>query len=938
MKKGKIFLSTLISQLYTWFKTQKTLLFLIILLFAVYWKWWVPGVRTATDFPAVSMPDLNGQFNIPQLWFLRGSIGFGGYSVFTLWSWLMDLTAGLLSNFGVAFEVLERMMFIIPILLIGVFGIWNLLNRFGLSKSSKFIASLFYLTNTYILLLIDGGQLSVGLAYAWFPCAYLLFVDSLGKDIKKQIIAAFGLWILGVLDIRFTYILGILLILRFFYEMVFPRKEEDRIIETLGWIKSSFLAVLIFILLNTYWIIPFIKYPLSSARFSDLTKISDLNFTKLKHSLALLQPHWYENIFGRIAPFRKEFLLIPVLAFLAPILKRKNKEVWFWAVIAAVSIFLAKGANTPLPGVYPWLFTHIPGFSLFRDSTKFFFLVALSYSVLIAFTVDEITKRFSKLKVIFPVFIVIYLLFLIRPVYLGQMTGTFSMPRYQNEYFSIAKKLEEDKNFGRIFWISARPPLGYASPLHSSLEASRLESLRPFAVSTVGTYETQNFIREGNYMGELFDVAGIEYLAYPYFDPMRDDMSKEKVDYYNTFLSQISNLSWISEKISDVPIPVFKTKENKDKFFLSQNTYFIVGSDRIYSDIKNFGAKFSDNALIFSEENTGPINQIEKIPRAKIVLYDKNPTDLAFSFVEKNKFISPSADLGFSPSTGSGSSSWWKREATDLVWTRDFLQWKYGIDNLDFDYGQGWAIAEGERELSITNNQFSKEKILYVRVMNSSRGGDVSFYQNDNLIGRVDTKIEIPEVVTIKLTGNKDVPDRFNKYDKADFHWVRVGEIKENGSLTIKTRGDINIVNSLAVISPSSEGFINEKILNLKESGRIVLWNGLDTEGKKNLLAVSNQAKVSYQSLAPTHYKVKVEGLETPTTLFFSETFDSGWELSGQKAYKLYSLINGFWVDHDGEYDLYFTPQKYVIPGLIVSAITLTSCIMILVWKKRSQA
>ena len=31
-------------------------------------------------------------------------------------------------------------------------------------------------------------------------------------------------------------------------------------------------------------------------------------------------------------------------------------------------------------------------------------------------------------------------------------------------------------------------------------------------------------------MGELFDIMGIKYIAYPNFDSKRDDMSKEKVD------------------------------------------------------------------------------------------------------------------------------------------------------------------------------------------------------------------------------------------------------------------------------------------------------------------------------------------------------------------------------------------------------------------------
>ena len=177
----------MINQLYTWLKERKYLILLIILLAVVYWKWWPSGPRVATDFPNVSSPDLKIQLNIPQLWFLRGSIGFGGYSVFTLWSWLMDFTAGIFTNFGFTFEILERLMFIIPTLLVGIYSIWNLLKKLKLSQVGRFVAVFFYLSNTYILLLIDGGQLGIGLAYAWFPTAYLLFLNSIKSEFKYKI-------------------------------------------------------------------------------------------------------------------------------------------------------------------------------------------------------------------------------------------------------------------------------------------------------------------------------------------------------------------------------------------------------------------------------------------------------------------------------------------------------------------------------------------------------------------------------------------------------------------------------------------------------------------------------------------------------------------------------------------------------------------------------
>src|SRR3989344_217331 len=465
--------------------SDKYIIFLVIILTAIYWKWWLFGPRVANDFPIISPDDLKIQFDIPRVWFFRGSVGLGGYSVYSLWSWLIDFVAGFFANFGLGIIVLERVMLVVPTILVGVISIWNLLEELRLSKVSKFIAALFYLSNTYILLLIDGGQLAIGLAFAWFPAAFLTFQKSIGGGIDKKIFAGLSFWVLGILDLRFTYVLSILLALRFFYGFI-DQPKSRWVYWGWEWVRSSFVIVVMFICLNAYWLIPLSINPVSNEKFSDLTKVSNLSFTQFKHSLTLLQPHWYENIFGKIPPFRREFLLIPILVFLAPVLERKDKRVWFWTIVAIISVFLSKGNSPPFSEIYPWLFTHVPGFSLFRDSTKFFFLVALSYSVLIAFSIDSIIRKYSRFTMIFSSLIVAYFIFLSYPVYTNKMTGTFSIPRYGKEYSVVSKIFEEDKRFGRVLWIPSRPPLGYASRLHASLEASRLESLRPFAISTVG--------------------------------------------------------------------------------------------------------------------------------------------------------------------------------------------------------------------------------------------------------------------------------------------------------------------------------------------------------------------------------------------------------------------------------------------------------------------
>lgn len=900
------------------------------------------GLRVANDFPLVSQESLKTGLSLPQTWSRTGD-NFGEYVVSTLWSWPLDFLYGLGATLGISFSVLERIFGVFLFLTVGIFSIKKLLEGLGLNRYGKFIASLFYLTNTFTLLLIDGGQFQIALAYAIFPLVFTLVLNGVKGGFKVKLVSGFFVCFLGFTDIRFIYVLATLLFLRFFYEALFLKRKEILNYFS-GWIKSGVLIILIFVSLNFYWILPavLIKAPTLPATYQRVTQTSFLSFATLGHSLFMLQPHWYKNVFGKVTPILPEFVLIPILVFLAPILRKKEKEIGYWLLVALVGVFLVKGSNPPLPGVYPWLFTHIPGFSLFRDPTKFFFLVSLSYSVLIGVTIDEICaliERFSrKFKTVFirsyilnPGFFVLlftfYFLLLVRPVWLGKMTGTFSQPVYQDEFHKVNKIIEKDPNFGRVFWIPTKAPLGFSSPTHPSVEASRLYQKKPFASGVVGSYEIFNFLREADFIGEIFDIAGIKYIAYPFQDTRREELKQDNIDYYYAFLDQLNNLPWIEEQLSEDPVPLLKVKNSQDHFFLTKNTFLVVGSDGIYNElIKTNGFRLAKNALIFAEEEPS-MGRTCKESFCKVILYNKGKTDFAATFIDKERFVFPAQYLDFDPN----KTGWWKREKFDFLWMRNFLQQKYGIDNLDFDYGGGWAIAEGNKNLEVRIKNLEVGEILLARVMKSGKSGRIEFFQEDKKIGEIDTKIEKPEEVAIKLTGYKDIPDKVTVFDKADFAWSEVGELISDQPVTIKTLGDLNIINALAVI-PKNEWL---EIGKLTDNYQTVEWNKLSMEEREELFSSIDKARVEYKRISPTHYKVKIEGLERPTTLAFSESFDTLWQANGLSSFPLYSLINGFYIENDGEYDVYFRAQKYILPGVFVSATSLLILLFLVVRRKR---
>lgn len=865
-------------------KINLVILFLLFLVFGVYWNIFSPGPKVANDFSLISQQLLVSQFDLPQTWSIRGTEGLGEYAVFTLWSWPFNFLNGLLANLGLSFEVLERVLMIIPFLFISILSIWKFCTHLKFSNNAKFISSIFYLTNTYVLLLIDGGQITIGLAYALFPLAFLVIEQSLAGGFKRRIQAAILVSILGVFDFRFIFVLVLLCLIRFIYG--FSGVDWLK-----SWIKTTVTILLIYIGLNFYWLLVLLKAPLSTSTFASLTQTTFISFISLGHAFLLFSPHWFKNVFGNVSPLGFEFFLIPLLVFLAPILKPKNKIVGFWLIVALISIFLTKGSSEPFSNIYPWLHSYMPGFSLFRDSSKFFFLVGLAYSILLGVTVDEMIKRFRKYRFLIAGTITVYLISLINPVWTLQMTGTFSEQPLQKEYSNLSTLFANDSNPSKIFWIPTISPLTALNVKHPSVEAARFAQRRPFNSSVVGEYEVFNFLR-APYMGQLFDVAGIGYIAYPPLDTRRADLKSDNVNYYNTFLNQLSKLSWLS-RIDNSKIPILQVKQHQNELFITPNVWYVLGSDDIYKEATTSSKlALAKNALIFAEEFPELGKRVDELPQARIVLNHKTTLDLAASFLSKSNIIFPANKLKHDPD----ASGWWKRETSDLINWKDFLKTKYGINNQDFDLGGGWAVAEGNLELKIQYPKITRNKILLARVLESTESGQISFYEGENLIGQVNTKSPGDNV-----------------------RWFEVGGLTNGGEFSIKTQGSINVVNAMAVVDKTLWQEYKNKALGYKD--QIVDFG-------KGVQEAS--ASVSYKQINSTKYIVTVQNLKQPSFLVFSQNFDNNWKLDGQLPLPVYSFLNGYSIRSDGQYELNFELQKYVPFGLIISAVTLLTAIFLL--------
>ena len=297
--------------------------------------------------------------------------------------------------------------------------------------------------------------------------------------------------------------------------------------------------------------------------------------------------------------------------------------------------------------------------------------------------------------------------------------------------------------------------------------------------------------------------------------------------------------------------------------------------------------------------------------------------DFWSSITSPEYFVFPAGNLNYSLD----DSGWWKREGSDIISWRGFLQDKYSLDNSDFDYGGGWAISEGNARLLISDDKLKKDRVLLARVMVSSKAGALSFYQNGDLVGLVNTVVETPEKVVWEEEGLET-----KTFEKANFLWLEVGRLISDEPLEVKSNGEINVINAL-ISAPTNIWFdTRQKPLY----GQEIDLPKSQTPNLEKAFVVKSQAEVIYEEISPTEYKVTVSGVDPqrPSVLVFSSTYHPFWKMEQEESFPVYGFLNGFLVFSDGEYRVFFEPQKYVLPGLLISIVFLSSTLLFLKLKK----
>lgn len=481
-------------------------------------------------------------------------------------------TAKILSNLGFSWMLIERLVWFWPFFILTVFSSWYLAkNIFPKNKIAQFFTPFIYLFNTYILMVVGGGQMGVAMAYSLAPLVLAKFIT--GSPILAGLLLA--------VQIMFDPRISLITFLAIFIYSLFQYKLKLN-----KYLKNLIFPATIALGLHLIWILPaiFHKTVFIPEGYRQSSWLGFLSVAEFSKTLSLLHPNWPGNIFGKTYLMKAEFLILLILAYLPLIFKKRNLNILVFSLIGLIGTFLAKGTNPPFGQIYLWLFKYFPGMNLFRDPTKFYLLIALSYSVLIPLAVTEVFRKLkSKGKLsanIFVLFICFYLIFLVKPAIFSQLGGTFKAREVPPSYIKLKDFLYQQKEDFAVFWLPVRQRFGFYSNSHPALALSDWSEddkcLKPFCLLKIANFNREHFnchknekcypadasfLTNPNSRAELENLK-VKYVIIPYdsegeiflYERKYDEEARQKLEEF------LNTISWLKKIPVADKIAVYEIK------------------------------------------------------------------------------------------------------------------------------------------------------------------------------------------------------------------------------------------------------------------------------------------------------------------------------------------------------------------------------------------
>jgi hypothetical protein len=294
-------------------------------------------------------------------------------------------------------EIIEKGFLLAILFLCGAGAHQSLPKELG---NSRYFAGLMYMLNPFVFVRFLAGHVTILLSYAIWPLAFKFFWDFLRNPQDRNALAKSAL-ITMCLAISshglFMALMGYLFI--FIFHLAY---SSGRITV----MKRTLALGLLVIILNLFWVVPSLllyRQLYQPAAAEDYLADFGARGGGLPVDIAVLTLHGFwrggftltKDVFSYwLAPF----ILISALAIFGfhSLLRHDRPQALALLAVFLVSFMIALGDKGPAQWFFTLLGEDFPLYLFFRDSQKFAGLLALAYSILGAYGVDEAARRLPR--------------------------------------------------------------------------------------------------------------------------------------------------------------------------------------------------------------------------------------------------------------------------------------------------------------------------------------------------------------------------------------------------------------------------------------------------------------------------------------------------------------------------------------------------------------
>lgn len=426
----------------------------------IYWRVFLTAdIFTWGDWGWYFSETVRQWLQMPQLW---TNSPLGGVDISLTMYIPVRLAYGFLSQF-MAFQYFDRIVFLVPSVLTSVISGYLLGKYITKSSLGGAVAATVLTLNSYALTL-RSGHFTLSVAFGMAPLIVMGYIHTLKSEKKLlfSLLTGLAAYISFIYEPRVLIITGGIMGLYWIFHSYYSQKSFKRNFGDLLWLMMPFGVVALCGL-----------YGILGLKFSSQTISTQIlgrqlfgsGYVSIQRGLTLSAHAWTENLKVEnpgeyVLPY---FWIIPILAFVGLYKGRKNPEVVFFGLIALIGSFLIKHTNQPFPQVYYWLYKYVPGFSAFREPSKFYFLTGIGYAVLLAYLAAYIShssiKRWLKIGTISSIFII----FLANgiPIIKGEFGKMLNARHIPSDYLILKEYLTSHPGMYRTMYVPVDSRWGY---------------------------------------------------------------------------------------------------------------------------------------------------------------------------------------------------------------------------------------------------------------------------------------------------------------------------------------------------------------------------------------------------------------------------------------------------------------------------------------------